>query len=209
MTEKCTVAARRGKTMGSFVFNGWNEERRGARRPAGGRDFNRLQFFFKCLQACAISVTVYFSFVRLSPRMKTKKKKKRKKEWKSTSSIRRSSDLYYNVENGYKMRNNHEIKERTRSYGVLPYLNSLRYAVYVRGKKLKSRGPPENGGIFQILRIFPLFPPFSTFFLILTFFRIFKKKGNFSNFFSHRNEGLGDSWAPPWKSTRNESLFGR
>lgn len=82
------------------------------------------------------------------------------------------------------MRNNHEIKERTRSYGVLPHLNSLRYAVYVRGKKLKSRGPPENGGVFQILRIFPLFPPFSTFFfLILTFFRIFKKKEIFRIFF--------------------------
>lgn len=81
------------------------------------------------------------------------------------------------------MRNNHEIKGRTRSYGVLPHLNSLRYAVYVRGKKLKSRGPPENGGVFQILRIFPLFPPFSTFFLILTFFRIFKKKKIFRIFF--------------------------
>lgn len=40
---------------------------------------------------------------------------------------------------------------------------------------------------------------------------IFKKRRFFAFFFFFftENEVLGDSWAPPWKSTPNESLFGR
>lgn len=88
-------------------------------RSSTSRSRQRLQFFFKCLQACAISATVYFSFVRLSPPMEMEEGEKKiiiMVERCRSLNVSREKTIRYNVFSKClydRMKNNRGFKRRS------------------------------------------------------------------------------------------------
>lgn len=112
---------------------------------------------------------------------------------------------------------------REDQYSFDHYLNSLRWGNLSTIKIEIPRVAEKMAEFFKFYEFFRFFffllPSFffpSFIFFIFKIFSWFLKKRRFFTFFSFfffffatENEVLGDSWAPPWKSTPNESLFGR